>query len=391
MPDFRELMAVFSVPRPNGSAAEHETRRRIRLWLESRRIPYEIQNFRLYPYYFEALGAWLLLVAVLLAVTVWQRAGWWTLLVAAAGASAALLDNAFHLPLVTWPGAQRGENILLRFGPPDAGRELVICAHYDSKTELLDHYQRLFFLNQLQRALALVALLAVTGPLEGRLHAQGHPLGAPLYALRSTAALLILVLVAVFSLNLMIGRLLKAQSCGCVDNGAACAILLGLAERLSSSGLAIRSLKVTLALFGGEEVDRQGSRFFVRSRRGHLPSTALNLEALGQDGAYLYWEQDGSVYRLLPTSNELNQALNQAVRRVTGQEPRPAGPVTSDGASFLQAGVPTAVLGSESRRLGNAGLHSPADNPARVRLDRLAEGVEILAAFIEVLDRQGHC
>ena len=74
-------------------------------------------------------------------------------------------------------------------------------------------------------------------------------------------------------LNLSTGRLLKPSQ-GAVDNGAACAILLGMADRraflanLQSPipnfhNYPLPNTRVTIALFTGEEVQMQGSRAYA--------------------------------------------------------------------------------------------------------------------------------
>ena len=45
---------------------------------------------------------------------------------------------------------RRAENLVIKFSPPEPKRELILSAHYDSKTELLDHHQRMFFLKNLR-------------------------------------------------------------------------------------------------------------------------------------------------------------------------------------------------------------------------------------------------
>jgi hypothetical protein len=60
VPDFAGLMRLFSCPRPSGSAAERATLAATRAWLDARRIGYQVHTFRLYPYFFEAAGAWLI-------------------------------------------------------------------------------------------------------------------------------------------------------------------------------------------------------------------------------------------------------------------------------------------------------------------------------------------
>ena len=149
----------------------------------------------------------------------------------------------------------------------------------------------------------------------------------------------------------------------------------------------ISNTRVTIALFAGEEVQMQGSRAFARDREWPLPAIALNLEVMAQDGGYVYWEQDGNAFGLTPTSQQVNEAIADAVKQVTGQPVQPAGPVNSDGFSFISASIPTGVLGTFDSRLRETGFHRPTDNLDRVVIARLPEGVEILSRFLQNYDQ----
>ncbi len=376
MADYQELMTLLSIPRPNGSTAERQTARALGDWLERRGIGYRKQNFRLYPYFFECVGLWLMLSRTILAVAIWERWGWWTALIALTGLLGGLLDVVLNIPLVSWAGARRGENILVEFEPPQARREIILCAHYDSKTEALDHRQRMFLYKFLNPGIALTLILGIWGALDTWLmndpvHWTGVMLSVPM-----------LLLAWGMGLHLSLGRTLPPSQ-GAVDNGAACAILLGLAEQLSTSEPRTGDTKVTLALFSGEEVNMQGSRAFVRSRDGSLPTAALNLEIMAQDGDYIFWEEDGNAFRTLPTATQLNELYSAAVEKVTGSPAQSAGPVNSDGASFLFGGVPATTVGTLDKGLGETGFHRPTDNLERVVMARLPEGVEILQEFLQ--------
>ncbi|MFZ5908964.1 MAG: M28 family metallopeptidase [Chloroflexota bacterium] len=377
MLDYRELMGILSVPRPNGSAAERATARALKDWLDRYQIPYRVQGFRLYPYFFECIGLWLILSRSLLALAVWANWGWWTLPIALIGLLGGALDVALHLPLATWPGARRGENILIEFEPPRVGWEIILSAHYDSKTELLDHRQRAFLFRYMNFGILLTLLLGLWGPLDAWLVSE------PVHWVGVILTLPMLLLAWGMGLHLSVGRFLEPSQ-GAVDNGAACAILLGLAGKLSKGETLPPDTKITLALFTGEEVNMQGSRAYVKSRAWPLPASALNLEIMAQDGNYIYWEKDGDAFRSLPTTNSLNETFSVAVEKVTGAPAQPASLVNSDGASFLFAGIPAASVGTLDTRLGETGFHRPTDNLERVVMKRLPQGVEILQAFLQI-------
>jgi hypothetical protein len=381
-------MRLLSVPRPNGSAAERAALRALKDWLDVRGIAYQTHGFRHFPFFYQAVGAWLIGSRTLLGLAVLRRWGWPTLPIALGGLAGGLLDT-LGLPVVVWPGVRRGESLLLSFGPPDADRELIFAAHYDSKTELLNDRRRWFFLSRLRQGIALTLLLGLLGPLE-RWAAERRPGAARLlYGLGLLLALPLLVLAWGLGLHLTLGRWARPSQ-GAVDNGAACAILLGLAARLAAGEGAPRRTLVRIALFGGEEVNMQGSRAFLRERypagAPRLPAAAVNLELLGQNGGYQLWQRDGDALRPAPTSPALNAAVGAAVAAVTGQPPRAADLINSDGFAFLSAGIPTSVLGSFDRALGTGGMHTDADNLDRIDITRLPETVEVLARVLAWYD-----
>jgi hypothetical protein len=389
MTNYRELMSILSTPRPNGSAALEETKRTLQDWLGQRNIPFRLHAFRLHPFFFECIGVWIILSRMLLAVAIWLRWGWAALPIAVVGAIGGTLDVRFNLPVVSWPGTRRGENIIIQFDPPaGASQEIVFSAHYDSKTELLDHFQRMFFIVRLRAGLVLTLLLGLLGLADGLLQALSPIYADILFGLGAALTLPMLFLAFGLGLNLSLGRLLRPSQ-GAVDNGAACAILLGLADRLAKDQFPIPNTKITIALFAGEEVQMQGSRAYARDRDWPLPAVALNLEVMAQDGEYVYWEQDGNAFGLTPTSTHVSAAIAEAVEQVTGQPARPAGPINSDGFSFISVGISAGVLGTFDRRLKETGFHRPTDNLGRVVMSRLPEGVEILSRFIAKYDQGG--
>ena len=387
MVNYEELMTLLSVPRPNGSEAEFRTRRALQAWLDRQGITHRRHSFRLYPFFFEPIGIWLIASRTLLAAAVLLRWGWPALVIALVGLIGGLLDVARGIPLITFWGAQRGENILIEFGPPAPRQELVLSAHYDTKTELLDHQQRMFFLKNLRLGILLTVLTGLCGAFDGWFLAQGASYWANLaYILGIVAAIPLVFLAWGLGLNLSLGRL-APKSAGAVDNGSACAILLGLAHHMASGALKLEQTRLTIALFTGEEVNMQGSRAFTRSRDWPLPAAAVNLEVMAQDGEYVFWELDGTSLKLEPTSGDLNQALSLAVQTVTGQPAHPAGPLNSDGGSFLMAGIPSTTLGTYHSTLRDRGFHRPTDNLERVVMERLPEGVNILTELIRAYDQ----
>jgi len=383
--NYDELMQILSRPRPSGSAAERETIRKLQAWLNARGLPCRLQPFRLYPYFFICIGLWLLVTNTLLAVSIWLHWGMVTGLLAILAVLGGLLDTAFDIPLVTWPGRTSGQNILIEFSAPNPKRELVISAHYDSKTELFDHHVRTFFVRNLRFGITLAIFSGLLAMLEPSLPVSWTE---AIHLLGILLTIPLLFLAWGLGSNLALGRLRRSPSQGAVDNGAACAILLGLAQHIANGYITLENTSLTLALFGGEEVNMQGSRAYALGRAWPLPAAALNLEIMAQDGDYVYWEQDGMALRLFPTDASLNRSISEATARVTGKPAQPAGPINSDGYSFLRARIPVTTLGTYDSKLQSHGFHLPGDNLSRIQIARLPEAIEILSEFIRVQDRK---
>jgi hypothetical protein len=389
--EFSILMSLLSVPRPNGSRALRQTVEKVRAWLKEEDIPVRSHLFTLYPYFMESLGLWLALTGLLLPVAVLGRWGWGGLLLALVTLAVPLLEVRFLRPTVTALLRQPGENLVISFpasgASPQAERhEVILSAHLDSKTELLDHYRRSLLLRVALPAMGLVAasgaLIAVGGLL---------PTGIAVTVVRWLAFLTALPAAAYgleMGANLVGGRFSRRPSPGAVDNGTSVAILLALARRLHRRELSLERTAITLLLTVGEEAQMQGALAYARDReRWPMPVCVVNLEVMGQNGGYVLWEEDGTAMLRLPTDPALDQALERAVEAATGERPVRVPAVSSDAFAFLRRGIPATTLGSFDLELGGRGFHSALDNLDRVDLDRLAEAVEILSHFLQGVDK----
>lgn len=376
-----ELARALTSPRPSGSQAERETLAAVCAWCEARDIPFTLHAFTLRPWFNECVGTWLIASRATLAFAAARRWGWRTLPLALVAQAGGLADVA-GLPLVTWPGARRAANVIITFGPPAPEREIILAAHYDSKTELLDHRGRRFFTRRIRLGSFLTLAAGLLAAAEGMARARASRFVPQLHTLALLCALPMLALGAGLGLNLALGRLGR-QSSGAVDNGGACMALLALAERLARSEISLGRTRVTIALFGGEEVNMQGSAAYVAERfpapiNAQRPTVAVNLELLGQRGGFVIWERDGNALRTLPASAEVRALLTDSVRAVTGSEPASEPLLNSDAHSFLAAGVPCAVLGSRDPVQGVGGIHRPDDSPARIDAAAIAKSVRVL-------------
>jgi hypothetical protein len=366
-------------PRPNGSRALLAAVESVRTWLEAHGVAVQLQPFRLRPYFMELLGLWLAIGGVVLLAAAWRGPAWSGPPLALLLVAVPLAETRFLRPVVSGLVRCPAHNLAVACAPAgEVRREVVVAAHLDSKTEWLDHARRHALL-RLGRPAMVLALAC------GLLLAL-----APLLPAARWAAVIAALPVTAYGLgmgaNLLGGRLSRRPSSGAVDDGAAVAVVLGLALRLGGGTLSLQHTAVTLLLTVGEEAQMQGAMAHVRGRAWPLPARAVNLEILGQDGAHLLWDENGTATRRHPMDSDLNDALAQAVRAVTGRPPARAPLINDDALAFLLAGIPATTLGSLDTVLGERGLHSALDHPGRVIPERLDETVEVLACFLSTLD-----
>jgi Zn-dependent M28 family amino/carboxypeptidase len=248
----------------------------------------------------------------------------------------------------------------------------------------------MFLLKNLRLGIFLTIAIGLLGPIDRILINHQSSWSYFTWGLGLGLCIPTILLAWALGVNLISGRFLK-PSLGAVDNGAACAILLALADELASKTLITKETKVTIALFSGEEVNMQGSRAYVNQREWNYPTVAINLEVMAQNGEYVYWEQDGNSLGLMATSEEANQLIKSSVNAVTGHPPEPAGPINSDGFSFLSQGIPTGILGTYDMDWKDTGFHRPSDNLQRVVMERLPQGVDILKILITKYDQEATC
>ena len=383
--DFRKLMEILSVPRPNGSQALKDTRKKLSDWLDKQGIPHQVQTFKLYPYFLEIGGIWLLLTHTLLAYSIWMQWGWVSLAISVVSLLVSVLETR-GTPILSWLVPDVGENIVIEFEPEgEIRQELILSAHYDSKTELLSERWADFFMGKLPVGMLLSLAIGILGVVGWGLAGSAENWSSIIYL---TAATLTIPLLAIFipiSINFIFGQL-GAPSEGAVDNGAATAILLDVANKLAENGNAYYT-KMTLVIFCGEETIVQGSRAYVRQRDFPYPTQAVNLELMGQNGDYLIWNKIGDPFGSFPTDVKLNRQLEELVQQHTDSQLvfRDAAPGT-DTLPFIQAGIPSTSFASLDTELGFGGLHRPIDSLTRVAMSKLPETASLMLGLISIIE-----
>lgn len=383
---FSTLMQILSSPRLNGSDALRTTRRNLSEWLNEHEIEHRIHQFRLFPFFMEIGGLWLVAMLLLLTTSIWMRWGWASFLIAII-ALAVIVVEMRGTPLLSRIASDLGENIVIEFEPQaPVQKEIVLSAHYDSKTELLNDKQRAFFMSKLPISMTIMILVGLLGLFDNLIQESSEWWADSPYVLALMLSGLMLALLLPIGINAIFGRF-APPSQGAVDNGAGCAILLGLAEQLATHDIALQKSKVTIVLFCGEEIVVQGSRAYARDRDFSYPTTAINLDLMGQNGDYVVWEQIGSSLQAFPADADLNTLVKQIIAdEIKAEVHVHSGPIGTDSLPFLAKGLSATTIGSLDKQVGFDGLHSPQDNLKRIAFEKLPEGAAFLHTLLHKLD-----
>lgn len=243
-----------------------------------------------------------------------------------------------------------------------AAREVWFGAHYDSKTEGMDH-----------RARAMLWFAAV------------GLAGAALMVVRRsprTARVCGVAAFAIAAATASAGRWTRHPGHGIVDNGASVALLLEIAATLQAQPL--DSTRVRCIFWDAEEWGAQGSRQFVGGAAA--PAAAVNLEAVGAGPGLGVprWEWTGSRWGVP------DAALLAAIRDAAPGAPAIADvalPVVTDCGPLLEARIPAmTLLGLERGGHAPRGLHTAADQRHRLDRDGVAAARDLLWMWLHSVD-----
>jgi hypothetical protein len=241
-----------------------------------------------------------------------------------------------------------------------AVQEVLLGAHYDSKTEAFDHVERTW---------VLAAAAAASA-------AAGLGIARNLRFARATAVIAALLL-ACLGFNWSAGRWLP-PSRGMADDAAACALLLELASRAAHQPLVHTRLR--FVWWSGEEVGAQGSAAFAQRLDPTAPRLVLNLEAIGAGPDLAYAGLEWTGRGLARPSPDLVRAFDAAARAPVRAL---AFPVRTDLGAFRARGTPGLTLlnmpaGARSVR----GLHRDDDRIERIESRGIARTRDVLVRFL---------
>jgi hypothetical protein len=171
-----------------------------------------------------------------------------------------LLEFEYFIPVVSPLVTKTGGNIIINFTAPDAVRELIFAAHYDTKTDFFDHIQRAKIYTGIPYFFALGVLMSIWVFAAKKFQALNRP------AIRRIFIVFPVIFAAYWTLTaLAFGGFIfiSRQSPGAVDNAASVTALMGLARDINKGKVHIGKSNVSILLTCGEEVHLQGACAYV--------------------------------------------------------------------------------------------------------------------------------
>ncbi len=280
MSDWDPLLAKLAeTPRENGSAAIHATARFLYETLERAGLDVTLIRFDAQPWALRLAGV----IALVGGLLYWRllragRAGA-ALAVAVAIPLLLLAQLEWQLPVFGWIGAESQDHVLAHLPARAPAFRLILTAHYDTKTDALDHVER--------APVDLLALpvipLMLAGALAALWRAQRPQSPRALGWLVSLAAWSAAAYGIATCVALSAGAFARARSPGALDDGGACAVLVRVAEELARQPTLART-QVEVLLLSAEEVGVQGSWVYAAQRFAtppDLPTFVINLEGIG--------------------------------------------------------------------------------------------------------------
>lgn len=384
-----ELLAVVAGgPRENGSEALHQAALGLSDFLSQAGLNPELWAYVAQPYRLRAVGVLALVASALYGVLLLRGRAGWALLTAIAAPVIILAELDYYVPIVGWIGAQPQVHVQATVPARQPLQHLILAAHYDSKTDLLDHVERAP-VELLGVPVALVMIVAAALAL--RRMRRGD--GMATTRLSAVAAGLALINgLALFS-TLTAGAFVRERSHGALDDGAACAMIVRLAQNLAA-GPQLERTDVTVLLLSGEETGVYGSWVYagrVFAEPPARPTAVINLEFLGATQDLGVFGREAFSLRSFEPDAALLDLLDEVHERRRGRPlyrfPFPAG---TDGRSFLAHGVRAATLYNDlPEHAFPRHLHTSADRRDSIDIASLDEGVGYLQDVIRLADRRG--
>ncbi len=387
MSDWDLLLAKLAeTPRENGTAALHETARFLFDQLSRTGLDVERVAFTAQPWTLRLAGV----IALAGGLLYWRlmRAGRARAALAVAVAFPLLLlaQLEWQIPVFGWIGAESQDHVLARRPAQKPEQRLILAAHYDTKTDALDHVERSPVDLLALPVIPLMWLGALAAIRAGRVPGRSRGLAR----LGSLAAWSAAGYGVASFVALSAGAFLPARSPGALDDGGACAVLVRVAEELAARPPPART-DVEVLLLSAEEVGVQGSWAYAAQRFAaplDLPTFVVNLEGIGASARLQVLARERFTLRSFEPDARVTELLGDRYHMLFGRPlERTAFGGATDARSFLAHGIPAATLVSREPGGGlTRGLHSARDTRARLDETALESSVAFLLDLVSAAD-----
>ena len=379
MSDWQPLLElVGSGPRENGTEALREATLAFAETLRAAGLNPEILSYLAHPLRLRLAGVLVLIGSLLYSLLLARGRRAVALLIAITLPVLVLADLDFYIPLFSWIGATPAEHIEIRLSVPEATRHLLLVAHLDSKTDLLDHVQRAPIEILAVPVSLLMIGVAAFGNRRPWLRKAALWL-APLYGIGTF-------------LSLTGGAFVSQRSHGALDDGTACALLARLGGKLRAAPL--EQTDVTLLFVSGEEVGVHGSWVYADSRfatKPAIPTAVLNFEFIGAAPDFGVFGKEAFSTSRYPADPALLAIADRVHLRQRGK------PIyvtwfgaATDARSFLAHGIPALTVFSDppGHPLPRE-LHSAEDTLSRVDPSSMDSALAYVEALVREIDSSG--
>jgi acetylornithine deacetylase/succinyl-diaminopimelate desuccinylase-like protein len=387
--DVTGILQKIAIPRPNHSESVRQTAEYIKELLSSWGIPFVVQDFMLRPHMQLLIGLTVLILSVLFFIFIIRKKSLFALIMALLIPALLIIEFEAFIPLASNLIRTTGENIVVSFTAPDAVREVIFCAHYDSKTDFFDHIERAKIYKWIPHFIVLGLIIPIWLFLGRKVKFLSNRFSTIVTGILSAFVVIFWSLVFLgFGGYIFIDK--EKQSYGTIDNGGSVVALLALAKDINEGKVATGKTNITILFTGGEEVTLQGADHYVKERflkspeEPRLPTKLVNLELVGQNGNMVYWEKVGVFLKFYPSDEKLAKELDAAWIKISGNPMDVEKKLTDDSQRFCAAGIPVITVGHTGiPGKGLGGFHSTDDSMERFNQKNLEKMIATIETFIE--------
>lgn len=290
---------------------------------------------------------------------------------------ALVIGLGFALYCQSSPGLfNRGEkfltkNIFAKFGPENPEKEIVVVAHYDSKSQTFPIWLRILT----YYVAGILSILAVLFGFVVVLEFVNMPSIHPIW-------FWIIVCVGLLDFLPVFNRL-DNKSSGAIDNASAVGTALELASIFKENPLSKSRLWVVLT--GAEELGIVGAKAFVEKHREELDpekTFVINLDILGTDRQICALNKLGLPGKM--TNRELNLLIKKSAESagLKFKLIKASLGFSTDAQAFLKKGYRTVSLGSISKF-----VHTRRDSADKLLPENLGDYVAVIKETVQKLDK----